>query len=638
MIAYDALPRTHRLAGRYVIEGPLGRGRSSVVYKALDVETETRVALKVLDPLLAHDAVAAERFVREAQILRSLNHPNVIKVYALLADGNWSVISMEYFEGADGKSYLERNGRMSIGDFLRVAQRLTSALDACHRLKVVHRDLKPQNILINERCDVKIVDFGISKMNTMSDLTRTGTVFGTPQYLAPELFRSSRADPRSDIYALGATYYEFLTGRPPYPAMSLGAVLTQQLRGEIEPLSSFRDDVPRWLSAVIFKCLRTDPAQRYQSCYELRCDLERGEQAYVTYETDAAVIPCIVCQTPLLPGLPFCHHCGTCRELVIERGWKCLTLARCDSVDALTNFLTAQFPRVPRTRLAAALSRRPAVLFRGINARTATSLLHQLSVFPCELQVADHFGSAMKVPGAYVLLAVALVLPLFWMADKVSALTRLAIILAAELVVLALYWFRAQPAIPLATLRERRATSRHDAVVSDMADQLKRVSDPNVRMILAQIVRSYLTIRQRLARSTAPIRPEVIERSVHTALAMAPRLQRQEECLSGVSPNDLQGRIRAVDAELRRVDDTAKSAALIQLKTKLARDLSNFQTIQEAHASTYLGVLNLQAVLRRMEDAAQDTRAGAGILAELRGVEEDLQQLSATSGGELDVA
>ena len=262
MIAYDALPRTHRLAGRYVIEGPLGRGRSSVVYKALDVETETRVALKVLDPLLAHDAVAAERFVREAQILRSLNHPNVIKVYALLADGNWSVISMEYFEGADGKSYLERNGRMSIGDFLRVAQRLTSALDACHRLKVVHRDLKPQNILINERCDVKIVDFGISKMNTMSDLTRTGTVFGTPQYLAPELFRSSRADPRSDIYALGATYYEFLTGRPPYPAMSLGAVLTQQLRGEIEPLSSFRDDVPRWLSAVIFKCLRTDPAPK----------------------------------------------------------------------------------------------------------------------------------------------------------------------------------------------------------------------------------------------------------------------------------------------------------------------------------------------------------------------------------------
>ena len=637
MIAYDALPRTHRLAGRYIIESPLGRGRSSVVYKALDVETETHVALKVLDPLLARDAVAAERFVREAQILRSLNHPNVIKVYALLSDGDWSVISMEYFEGSDGKTHIERYGRMSIRDFVRVAQMLTAALDACHRLKVVHRDLKPQNILINERYDVKIVDFGISKMNTMSDLTRTGTVFGTPQYLAPELFRSSRADPRSDIYALGATYYEFLTGRPPYPALSLGAVLTQQLRGEIEPLSTFRDDVPRWLAAIVFKCLRTDPAQRYQSCYELLRDLERGEQAHVTYETKAAVLPCIVCQTPLLPGLPFCHQCGTFRELVIERGWKCLTLTRCDNMGALSNFLAAQFPQVPPARLTTALSRLPAVLFRGINHRTATSLMHQLSVFPCELQVADHLGSAMKVPGGYAMLAVGLVLPLFWMADKVSAFTRLAMILTAEVVVLALYWFRSQPAIPLASLRQRKTASRHDTVLAGMADQVKRVADPNLRMILAQIVRSYITIRQRLLRSTSPIRTDAVERSVRTALATAPLIQRHEVYLSGVSPNDVQARLRSVDAELQRARGIAQDEALIRLKTKLNRDLSNYQTIQEAHAGMYLGVLNLQAVLHRMEDAVQDTRSGAGILAELRGVEADLTQLS-TSNGEADVS
>src|SRR5262249_51803452 len=154
--------------GRYVIEKALGRGRSSVVYKALDLTTETSVALKVLDPALAHDAVAAERFTREAQILRRLDHPNIIKVYALVTDGDWSMISMEYFEGLDGKSWLERNGRLSVAELLRVARTLASALDACHRVKVVHRDLKPHNLLINARHDLKVVDFGIAKMSSMT--------------------------------------------------------------------------------------------------------------------------------------------------------------------------------------------------------------------------------------------------------------------------------------------------------------------------------------------------------------------------------------------------------------------------------------------------------------------------------------
>ncbi|MFI5365282.1 MAG: serine/threonine protein kinase [Candidatus Binatia bacterium] len=625
MIGHDTLPRLRRIAGRYVIESTLGRGRSSVVYKALDTETGTHVALKILDPLLAQDPVAAERFSREAQILRALNHPNIIKVYALFRDGDWSVICMECFEGLDGKTYVERYGRLPIADFLRVAKTLASALEACHRLKVVHRDLKPHNILINDDRDVKIVDFGISKMNTMSDLTRTGSVFGTPQYLAPEMFRSSRADPRSDIYALGATCYELLAGRPPFPATSLGAVMTQQLRGEIEPFSSFRDDVPRWLAAVVFKCLRTDPAQRYQSGYELLRDIERGELAYVTYESNATPVSCVACQAPLLSGLPFCHQCGTFRALVVERGPKCVTLTRCDAIDPLRSFLAAQFPHVPPRRLSAALARRPAVLFQGVSARTAAGLMHQLSFLPCELQITDHLATAMKVPGAYALVGIALVLPLFWMADKISALTRALLIVGAELAVIGLYWRRAQPTIPVPSLRRRGDAIQTAPSLATMADRLRRVGNGNLRMILAQIVRSYVGIGQRLQRSNSPLRLDVIEKAILTAIETAPVIERHELYLSGTSLNELEGRRLTVDAELQRTNSPGECEALIPLKTKLSRDVQHYRVIQDAHASMYLDLLKLQAVLHRMEDALQDTRTGAAILAELRGIEHDLR-------------
>jgi len=154
-----------------------------------------------------------------------------------------------------------------------------------------------------------------------------------------------------------------------------------------------------------------------------------------------------------------------------------------------------------------------------------------------------------------------------------------------------------------------------------------------VRMMLAHIVRSYILIRQCLSRTTSPIRPEAVERGVRAALAAAPLIQRHALYLAGINPNDIQARVRSVDVELQRTNGTAESEALIRLKTKLNRDLSNFHTIQETHAGIYLGIFTLQAVLHRMEDAVQDTRGSAAILAELRGIDDELRQLSATSAG-----
>jgi len=302
MSRYDALPRGHAIAGRFVIQSVIGRGRTSAVYKALDGQTQTHVALKILDPFLAQEPTSVERFMREVRIIRSLDHPNVVKLYEFLRDGDSYVMCMELVDGLDGKAWAARFGRMPLADFLRVAKGMVAALEACHRVKVLHRDLKPQNILITADHHVKLVDFGISRVNTMSDLTKTGTILGTADYMAPELFLSTRADPRSDIYGAGAVLYELLAERPPYVAGSLSMLMTRHQSAEIEPLATFRADVPRWLEAIVLKCLRVDPNARYQSCYELLRDLERGEHALAAREDQDAPAPCLECKRPGIPG------------------------------------------------------------------------------------------------------------------------------------------------------------------------------------------------------------------------------------------------------------------------------------------------------------------------------------------------
>src|SRR5262249_51455294 len=155
--------------------------------------------------------------------LRTLTHPHVVRVYDFFRDGDAHVICMELVDGMDAKAYVARFGALPLSEFLPVAKQIVAALDACHRRRVLHRDLKPQNILLTANREAKLDDFGVSRINTMSDLTKTGTVLGTPEYMAPELFVSTKADPRSDLYAIGCILYELLTSRPPHVATSLSS-------------------------------------------------------------------------------------------------------------------------------------------------------------------------------------------------------------------------------------------------------------------------------------------------------------------------------------------------------------------------------------------------------------------------------
>ena len=206
---------------QYQILGVVGEGVSATVYKALDTASQSLVALKVLSPHLQTDAITLERFKREIQITRLLNHPQIVSIYDLIRDGNETCLVMEYLEGQNLKDYIAAHQPLPVETIVSILRQALDVLSVCHAKNVIHRDLKPQNIIVGDGAAIRLVDFGIAKMTTASDLTQTGTSIGSPEYMAPELFAANTFDPRTDIYALGIIAFEMLAGTPPFRGDSL---------------------------------------------------------------------------------------------------------------------------------------------------------------------------------------------------------------------------------------------------------------------------------------------------------------------------------------------------------------------------------------------------------------------------------
>lgn len=598
MTHYHSFPKGYTVAERFVVEAPIGRGRSSAVYRALDLRARTEVALKVLDPFLAQDPTSVERFAREVAILRSLNHPNVVRLYDFLRDGEAYCICMEYIEGLDAKAYIARFGKLPVVEFLPIAKSLTAALEACHGRKVLHRDLKPQNILITPNHDVRLVDFGVSRINTMSDLTKTGTLLGTPEYMAPELFVSTAADPRTDIYALGVVFYELLAGRPPYVATSLSTIMSQQLRGQIEPLSTYRRDLPPWLESIVLKCLKVDPNARYQSCYELLRDLQSAERALAVYEAKRQATPCLSCKTELIPGLPFCHHCGTFTRDQYAKGPYALVLYSCEDPDALAARLLRLFPHRSRTALRARLSKSPLVICTGVSHGTATNLVNELAVVPCELGITRRLLSEFRLPRVYAGFGVLALCPVLLTPGR-SFLGTLALTLCGESVLVALYLRQISPLIRLAAVRDR-ALVPLDPEIPAFARSIRQLSDPSLKAALGKIVSTFLHISD----SKAMDRPCVgeIRSLVLRAIEVARTLESHAVYLGSRSLNEIRDKLRAVELRLAETRETERAASLMQTRMQLQREFRDYRSIEELHSKLHIAVLNLNALLKKIDD------------------------------------
>jgi eukaryotic-like serine/threonine-protein kinase len=270
------------LGGRYELDGVVGRGGMAEVYRARDIRLDRIVAIKTLRTDLARDQIFQARFRREAQSAASLNHPSIVAVYDTGEDMTAGIpvpyIVMEYVDGRTVRDLLQEGHRLLPERSLEIIDGVLRALDYSHQAGIVHRDIKPGNVMVTRNGDIKVMDFGIAR--AMSDaqatMTQTAQVIGTAQYLSPEQARGERVDSRSDLYSTGCLLYELLTGRPPFTGDSPVAIAYQHVRENPVPPSRVDPDVPPWADAIVLKAMAKSPADRYQTAGDMRADLQRA--------------------------------------------------------------------------------------------------------------------------------------------------------------------------------------------------------------------------------------------------------------------------------------------------------------------------------------------------------------------------
>lgn len=278
------MPEHRILSERYEVRELLGRGGMAEVHAGLDTRLGRRVAIKLLRSDLARDPSFHERLKREAQSAAGLNHPGIVAVYdsgeeTFTESGGSTVqvpfIVMEYVEGQTLREVLSTHGRLTVQEALDVAAGVLAPLDYSHRNGIVHRDIKPGNVMLTPEGDIKVMDFGIARAmsDTSATMTQTSAVMGTAQYLSPEQARGIKVDPRSDIYSMGCVLFELLTGEPPFTGDSPVAVAHQHVHEDPPWPSHVKPEIPRELDSVVLKAMSKNKDNRYQSAADLRADL-----------------------------------------------------------------------------------------------------------------------------------------------------------------------------------------------------------------------------------------------------------------------------------------------------------------------------------------------------------------------------
>jgi serine/threonine protein kinase len=261
--------------GHYDIVAELGRGGMGVVYKGHESSLNRYVAIKVLADSLAHDEGVKERFLREARSMAALNDPHIIQIYFISEDEGQTYFVMEFVEGESLGSMLKREGKLSVEQSAKVIQQTALGLSTAHDRGVVHRDIKPGNLMINSRGAVKIADFGIALSNydLSKKLTTTGEFVGTPGYLSPEVCLGKPVDQRSDIFSLGIVMFEMLTGRMPFTDESPLGLMLEVVKEEIPDVREINADVDPEIARILDRMIAKDPTERYQNCHELVAEL-----------------------------------------------------------------------------------------------------------------------------------------------------------------------------------------------------------------------------------------------------------------------------------------------------------------------------------------------------------------------------
>lgn len=282
--AQEELTTGSTFATRYQIIEELGKGGMGKVYRVLDKKLKEEIALKLIKPEIASDKKTVERFSNELKIARKIGHKNVARMFDLNEEQGIHYITMEYVRGEDLKKLIRKIGQLSAGQAIPIAKQICEGLGEAQRLGVVHRDLKPQNVMVDEDGNARIMDFGIARSLESKGITGAGVMLGTPEYMSPEQVEGKETDQRSDIYSLGVILYEMVTGRVPFEGdtpFTIGVKHKSEMPKDPKKLN---EQIPEDLSSVIMRCLEKDKEKRYQSAGEVRSELENIQKGIPTTE------------------------------------------------------------------------------------------------------------------------------------------------------------------------------------------------------------------------------------------------------------------------------------------------------------------------------------------------------------------
>jgi CheY-like chemotaxis protein len=276
-VSYEELQAGTAILGRFQIESDLGEGGMGKVFKARDERLEEQVVIKVMKPGFSDDIL--RRFKREIRLARKITHPGVVRIFDFWEAGPLKFVTMEYLEGTDLRAEIKRRGAFPVPVALRVATEIFEALSAAHDVGVVHRDMKPHNVVMLPSGKVKVLDFGIAQglePNTPDSATVTGgAILGTPEYMSPEQLMAEKLDPRTDIYSTGVMLYELLTGQLPFPSEDRIAGARMRLVSDPEPPSSKNPNIPENLESLVLRLLQRKRDDRYASAADVVADLNQ---------------------------------------------------------------------------------------------------------------------------------------------------------------------------------------------------------------------------------------------------------------------------------------------------------------------------------------------------------------------------
>ena len=259
--------------GGYEFLSLIDEGGMGQVYRARDLTLPRDVAVKVVSPAFAHDPVRRARFRREAELLSAFAHPHIAHIYAFVEAGNRYLLAMELVPGESLAERLSR-GPLRVPDAVRLASQIADAVDAAHEQGVIHRDLKPQNIMLDGSDRVYVTDFGMAKSSEQSGMTQTGAVIGTPFYMSPEQVKGESVGPQSDIFSLGVILYQMATGTVPFGGATPFEVMITRIQRPPKPVRELNPELPVYLQKIIERCLTVDPKLRYQNVQEILEDLD----------------------------------------------------------------------------------------------------------------------------------------------------------------------------------------------------------------------------------------------------------------------------------------------------------------------------------------------------------------------------